>query len=292
MVTMTSQQRSVDARFHMPPLARTRQPSLPIQAPGRAEFSRLMDSFEPIGLAQMDAVALLDRTDTKYVLHTSQLYTALAALNTDYWVLAIDDVRVHPYQTLYFDTSDFAMYMRHHAGRQMRYKVRSRRYVESHRSFLEVKIKTNKDRTSKRRIETGELVTTFTPEACRFVGAFVPLDALALEPKLWNSFTRITLVGKHEPERSTLDLDLRFDDGRQRIDLPGVAIAEVKQDGIGLGSAFIRQMRAMAVHATGFSKYCIGTAMLYPNVKSNNFKDKLRLVEKLMGATDHVYGLH
>ncbi len=263
------------------------QPSL-----DSANFCRLLAPFEPIGLAQMDAVALLDRTDTKYVMQTGQLFAALAALNTDYWVLEIDGVRLHPYRTLYFDTADFALYMRHHAGREQRFKVRSRQYVDSQRSFLEVKVKTHKDRTSKRRIETCDLVTWWTPEARSFVGATIPLDAGALEPKLWNSFSRVTLVSKHEPERLTLDLDLRFDDGRQSIGLPGVAIAEVKQEGINRRSDFVRQMRAMAIHTTGFSKYCVGTALLYPAVKHNNFKDKLRLVEKLTGDDNHVYGTH
>ncbi len=257
-----------------------------------ATFSRLLDCFEPISLAQMDGVALLDRTDTKYVLHTSQLYAALAGLSAGYWVLDIDGVRVHPYRTLYFDTGDFALYMRHHAGRQRRYKVRSRQYVDSHRSFLEVKVKTNKDRTHKQRIETGDLVTWWTPEASRFVNAAVPLEAGALEPKLWNSFARITLVSKHEAERLTLDLDLRFDDGRDGISLPGLAIAEVKQEGVNRQSDFVRQMRAMAIHASGFSKYCVGAAMLYPQLKHNNFKDKLRLVGKLTGDTTHVHGPH
>jgi hypothetical protein len=267
-------------------------PHLAGQSPGSAHFRRLLAQFEPIGLAQMEAVALLNRTDTKVVLQTSQLYTALTALHSDYWVLDIDGTRMHPYQTLYFDTAGFAMYMRHHAGRPLRYKVRSRQYVESHRSFLEVKVKNNKDRTTKRRIETGELVTKFTPETSSFVGATIPLDAQSLEPKLWNSFVRITLVSRHEPERLTLDLDMRFDDGRQCIDLPGMAIAEVKQEGVNPHSDFLRQMRAMAIHTTGFSKYCIGTAMLYPNVKHNNFKDKLRLVQKLTGDDNHVYGTH
>ena len=268
------------------------EPAWAWQTPSSAEFASLLRQFEPITLDRMDAVALLDRTDTKYVLQVSQLYRALAALHSDYWVLDIDGVRLHPYQTLYFDTVDFAMYMRHHADRPLRYKVRSRQYVDTHRSFLEVKVKTNKDRTSKRRIETGGLVTRFTPEARDFVEALVPLGAQALEPKLWNSFLRITLVSKHEPERLTLDLGLHFDDGKRNIDLPGLAIAEVKQEGINRRSAFIHHMRAMAVRAAGFSKYCIGAAMLYPAIKHNNFKDKLRLVEKLAGSDARLQGLH
>jgi hypothetical protein len=290
---MNTQSLSTLPTHRLPSLAAAlSQPAVAGRTPSSADFGFLLDEFEPIGLAQMDAVALLDRTDTKYVMQSSQLYTALAALSADYQVLAIDDVRMHPYRTLYFDTDDFALYMRHHAGREHRFKVRSRQYVDSHRSYLEVKIKTNKDRTSKKRIETGDLVTGWTPEIGLFVDACVPLNTYPLEPKLWNSFVRVTLVSKHEPERLTLDLDLRFDDGRQSIDLPGVAIAEVKQEGINRSSDFVRQMRTMAIHASGFSKYCIGTALLYPTVKHNNFKDQLRLVGKLMGDDSYVYRTH
>jgi hypothetical protein len=162
---------------------------VPGKTPSSEDFRRLLASFDPIGLAQMDAVALLDRTDTKVVLQTTQLYTALSALHTDYWVLDIDGVRGHPYQTLYFDTADFALYLRHHAGRQLRYKVRSRQYVDSHRAFLEVKVKTTKDRTSKKRIETDGLVTELTPEASGFVDAALPLDAQLLKPN--NQYLRI-----------------------------------------------------------------------------------------------------
>ncbi len=183
---MNTQLSSTPAHFPVPPGAAAYvQPSRSGQVPDTADFRRLLGRFEPIGLAQMDAVALLDRTATKYVLHASQLYTALAGLSSDYQVLDIGVVRLHPYRTLYFDTADLALYMRHHAG-------------------------------------------------------------------------------------------------RQHISLPGLAIAEVKQEGINRHSDFVRQMRAMAIHTTGFSKYCVGTALLNPTVKHNNFKDKLRLVERLV----------
>jgi hypothetical protein len=260
--------------------------------PGSADFRWLLHQFEPIGLAQMDEVALMDRTDTKYVMRASELYEALEAVRHRYSVLDIDGVRPHPYETLYFDTGDFTMYLRHHAGWRPRYKVRSRRYVESHRTFLEVKVKTNKDRTSKRRLETAALVTRLTPEASSFVDALVPVDPRGLQPRLWNSFSRVTLVSKVFPERLTLDLDLRFGNGREMVGLPGVAIAEVKQEGINRYSDFVQQMRAMAIPATGFSKYCIGVALLYQDVKHNNFKAKLGLIEKLMGDDGHVYRAH
>jgi hypothetical protein len=252
----------------------------------------LVGRFEPISLAQMDEVALLDRTDTKYVMNEGQLFYALASLTKHYRILDIDGTRLNPYRTLYFDTAAFALYLRHHAGRQNRYKVRSRKYVDTGQSFLEVKCKIDKNRTIKNRIQTPGLVTRFTPETNDFIEAYCPLHAHVLEPKLWNDFSRITLVSRYRQERVTLDLNLQFFSDRQTAALPGIAIAEVKQDGITHNSDFIRQMRAMNIHSTGFSKYCIGVSMLYQQVKHNNFKPELRLVNKLMRGDNNVQRTH
>jgi hypothetical protein len=100
------------------------------------------------------------------------------------------------------------------------------------------------------------------------------------------------LVSKHRPERLTLDLNLQFCNDSRTVALPGIAIAEVKQDGIDHDSDFIKQMRAMNIRPTGFSKYCIGVSMLYQHIKHNNFKPKLRLVNKLMRGHNHVQRTH
>jgi hypothetical protein len=260
-----------------------------VKAPVSSDWQGLLSRFAPISLGQMEAVALQNRTDTKYLLSGSQLERALRALAGQYRVLEIDGVRLNAYETLYFDTPDFALYMQHHAGKRNRYKVRSRRYVVTDQAFLEVKLKTNKDRTVKRRVATDGLATACTPELARFVASAVADPAETLEPKLWNEYSRITLVSSTHPERLTIDLDLCFGRDGQRVALPGIAVAEVKQDGVDRGSGFIRQMHAAGIAPTSFSKYCIGVSLLYPHVKHNNFKPKLRLVQKLMGEPCHDY---
>lgn len=254
-----------------------------------SNFSRLLPQFEPISLAQMAHVALLERMDTKYVLAVAQLYKALMGLTEHYWVLDIEQVRLNHYQTLYFDTADFDLYMSHHAGRRQRYKVRSREYVNSHLSFLEIKAKTANNRTIKNRIQTPSLVTQLTSETNEFMNLYFPSDRYQLEPKLLNNFSRITLVSKQSPERLTLDLNLEFCNNQDGVTLPGVAIAEVKKAGTHHTSHFIQQMRAMNVHPTGFSKYCVGVSMLYPAIKHNKFKPKLQLVHQLMQGGNHVH---
>ena len=103
-----------------------------------------------------------------------------------------------------------------------------------------------------------------------------------MEPKLFNAFQRITLVSKHSVERLTVDVDLHFLWKGTCVSLAGIAIAELKQDGFSMGSEFVRQMRALGVRATGFSKYCIGVTMLFPEVKHNRFNPQLRQIAKLM----------
>ena len=49
-----------------------------------------------------------------------------------------------------------------------------------------------------------------------------------------------------------------------------------------VNSAFVREMRALGVRPTGFSKYCIGVSMLYPEVKHNRFKPQLRRIDQLL----------
>jgi hypothetical protein len=252
-----------------------------------ADFKRVLQRFSPINLAEMHSVALLRRIDTKYVLSEAQLHQALTRLTADYDVLEIAGQRLHHYQTLYFDTPDFALYRQHHDGWRTRYKVRSRIYVDSNTAFLEVKRKTNKDITVKDRLQTSDIVTQVAAHdntgVDRFLHAHFPQTLETLAPQLWNDFYRITLVSKHSVERLTLDVGLSFQAEGTQTALPGVAVAEVKQEAFSLRSKFVGQMRALGVRSMSFSKYCIGVSRLYTHVKHNNFKPQWRHINKITG---------
>ncbi|MBN1178665.1 MAG: polyphosphate polymerase domain-containing protein [Anaerolineae bacterium] len=247
----------------------------------KADVYRALQDFAPISLDAMKDVALLRRVDTKYVMSQAQLYQALAHLAQDYRVLEIKGRRQHRYQTLYFDTPDLALYRQHHDGWRSRYKVRARAYVDSHLAFLEVKRKTNQNVTVKSRLQTPMLATGLAPYVDTFLCTHYPYAGEQLEQVLWNAFRRITLVSKHRVERLTLDVDVSFWWGRERVELPGVAIAEVKQEHFSLDSAFIAQMRALGVRPMHFSKYCIGVAMLHRQAKHNRFKPQLLHVDQV-----------
>ncbi len=248
-------------------------------APSRLE--QVANEFSPISLAEMDAVALLDRIDTKFVLSEEQLVKTLAALRYDYRILAVQGQRLNHYRTLYFDTDTFDLYHLHVNDRGDRYKVRSREYTDSNISFLEVKHKTSKDRTIKERFSTHQPLVNINFEAENWLGNIFPYNSRELEAKLWNTFTRITLVNRKQCERVTLDVDLAFYTAQKQTRLNGIAVAEVKLNDRYQASPFLAQMRSQHIRPQGFSKYCIGVSLLYEQVKKNALKPRLLAIKKI-----------
>ena len=119
--------------------------------------------------------------------------------------------------------------------------------------------------------------------AAPFLHRHYPYQMEELEAKLFNAFQRITLVSTRSVERLTVDVGLQFSWNGVCVPLTGIAIAEVKQDGFSMDSEFIRQMRALGVRATSFSKYCIGVSLLYDQVKRNTFKPQWLYIDKIIG---------
>ncbi len=261
-----------------------------IQDADAATFSRaltnLLATFEPITLAQLEGAALLDRSEIKYLLPQHLLLPVLSELRDAYAVLMIAGQPLSHYRTLYFDTSDLAMYRRHHAGAPDRYKVRTREYVDSATAFLEVKHRTGGRRTVKRRIPTEAPVTMLPAQAEAFLAQACPYPADTLIPCLWNHYTRITLVSARQAERVTVDFDVKFARDTGQIALPDIVIAEVKYAGSRSASEFVRLMHRYHVRETGFSKYCVGISLLRSDIKYNRFKAKHRLLARLTHEND------
>jgi hypothetical protein len=259
-------------------------------AQAAAEAKQILDKYAPISLAEMEAVALLKRVDTKYVLHIQQLFQALSSIRDRYRVLEVQGYRLNRYRNLYFDTTDFRLYHQHHNGLRNRYKVRSREYVDSQLSYLEVKRKNNRDQTIKSRLQTRGFVSDLSQKGGSFLAEKYPYEHQRLQPVLWNDFMRITLVSKHAVERLTLDINLQISKGWEQIGFPGLAVAEVKQDRFSIHSDFMQQMRAVKVQPQRFSKYCLGITLFYPQVKHNRFKRRIMLIERIMRqGADHGY---
>lgn len=243
----------------------------------------IISQFDPISLEEMDRVKLQNRTDTKYVFEASLLPDILAEITSQYSILEIDNKRTNSYKTLYYDTDELTSYMQHHNGKANRIKIRFRKYIESKLNFLEVKFKNNKGRTIKSRIKVSDIEESLSQSSKSFIEEHSFYKGDQLNSVLWNFFTRITLVSKTVNERLTIDLDLGFKNTKNENEnkIPHIIIAEVKQEKASVNSHFIKAMRKYHIQPSGMSKYCVGTALLNKNIKSNNFKERILKIKKL-----------
>lgn len=243
--------------------------------------------FAPVSLEALRPQASQDRCDTKFLLPQGQLLALLGALRRHYRVLEVGEMRIHRYRTLYFDTAGFDLYRRHQRSPRSALKVRSRQYVDSGRSFFELKRKIGPRRTVKERTETPDIVTELTAAEGAFIAAHARVNTERLKPTIWNRFERITLVSKTSPERVTLDVGVHFNIQTGAIRIPGVVVGELKQDRVDRTSAFFRHMRSLGSRPTGFSKYCVGAVLLYPQLKRSQARPKLRMLAKLARGDRH-----
>ena len=242
-------------------------------------LENILQEIDPISLKEMDSVALMNRTDTKYLLSFEQLTEVLEEVSGHYRILDIKGVRRNHYQSEYYDTPDFYFYKRHHSGKKNRLKIRKRRYVESDISFLEVKFKSNKGRTEKDRMKLAELNLELSPENIQYIHDTSHFED-QLEPKLMNAFERITLVDQALPERITIDCYLSFEMGENKLQIPDLVIIEAKQERQNRHSIFLSALKKRLIRPESMSKYCLGVALM-TDQKSNMFKEKIRRIKKL-----------
>ena len=241
-----------------------------------------------IKLEEMDSIKLMNRVDTKYLTTESVLEKVLEkAADNGYRALEVEGSTISPYNSLYFDTDSLKMFQDHHNRRLVRQKVRTRVYVSTSQTFLEIKRKNNKGRTKKKRTEIpSEAFADFrsNASAARFLSEHSDYSVDLIKPRLETLFRRITLVNRAKTERLTIDTSLRFinHDTSLTADLGSAVIIELKQDGRA-ESEMKRILLDCRVKPVRISKYCIGTTVTNPSAKSNRFKVKVRKIEKTTG---------
>jgi hypothetical protein len=239
--------------------------------------------FYPVTLEEIENVRLMNRFDTKYILSVRKVPEILNRMEGCYKILEINKNRSFTYYTTYLDTNDYLFYNQHITGKLERNKVRYRRYGITGVTFLEVKKRTNTNRTIKWRIEyepasLGEC----DDKAYEFIGSYVAVKPLHLKPSLNSNFKRITLVGSNINERITIDYDITFSgiEGNS-LKLPFVAILEVKKEGYAGRSPVATMLKDYSVYPAGFSKYCIGAAIINDPPKKNMLKEKFLMLNKI-----------
>jgi hypothetical protein len=254
----------------------------------------VLNEFQPISLGMMDRVKLMNRTDRKYQCRLSQLKSILIKAKQNFSILEVNGSRLQAYESLYLDTPGQKMYFDHHNGKLNRYKIRIREYMASREFYLEIKRKDNKKKTHKKRIPISSDRNFLLPEFKAFISRNTPFDPEALEPKLLSSFDRITLVNTDIGERITIDINPSWKIGQQAISLSDLVIIEVKSAKTTSSAGFGYLLREERIFPHRISKYCIGTALLYPEIKHNRFKEKLLYLGNIDKGLkyDELYPVH
>lgn len=250
----------------------------------------VLDTISPILLGEMDSIKLMNRIDTKYLTTEQTLVRILQdAGRQGYRALETEGTKISSYDSLYYDTPELRMFLDHHNRRLVRQKVRTRTYVGSGQSFLEIKLKNNHGRTHKKR-------TAIVPEAFKdfhldaaataLLAQYSAIPQGCLSPVLETVFRRITLVNAAKTERLTIDTALCLINHRTgaEVSLQDAVIIELKQDGRA-ASEMKEILLAHRVKPVRVSKYCIGITLTDPSAKSNRFKEKVRQIEKTINKT-------
>ena len=96
---------------------------------------------------------------------------------------------------------------------------------------------------------------------------------------------RITLVNNNLSERITIDTNLQFLNCRngKQSNISELMIIELKQDGR-IHSKMKNFFFESRIPPKGISKYCLGTVMTDPTAKSNQFRGKIRYMNKLINT--------
>ena len=248
-----------------------------------SDLKSILLNFNSITLNEMDNVKLMSRVDTKFAFKLENIYSLLKKMEPFYKVLDINGNNIQDYRSLYFDTEDRKFYVDHHNRRVNRNKVRFREYVGSNLTFLEIKLKNNKKKTIKKRIKVKSINLKLTKNQIEFIQKTIG-KPITLNAKQWINFSRITFVHKKLKERLTMDINLSYNDSKNKGDLKHIVITEIKQERMSRSSDFMRIAKQMHLLPFRISKYCITTLMLDPSVKRNRFKEKELFINKLKVA--------
>jgi hypothetical protein len=242
-----------------------------------------MNHLESISLDELMRVAALQtRVDRKYILRADKAETVLKNLDAATQVLEIDWQRASNYESVYFDTPELLSYRLAATGRRRRFKLRTRSYIDTAESYLEMKTRGARGTTVKDRlpylIRDRDALTRdgreYADAALDGIGIVHPED-LYLVPTLITRYRRATLYLPGSQSRTTIDTSLSWetDDGSV-LRLPRSVIIESKS-----GSRTSEVDRLLWSHGhrpATISKFGTGLAAMRRDLPSNKWARVLR----------------
>ena len=239
----------------------------------------LVGRLASVSLAEMnDAAALQQRIDRKYIVDHHQLGELVHHLGSRLAALEIDGTRSFGYESTYFDTLDLRCFHDAARKRRRRFKVRTRTYLDTDTSMLEIKERGRAGITLKQRCpHRFDDRAALDAESEAFIDGVVGQPGLAttLFPTLTTRYRRTTLVDLDDIARVTIDDGLRCADWNSReVRLDDRYILETKSSG--RPSVTDRRLWAMGIRPAKISKYGTGLAALHPELPSNKWHRTLQ----------------
>ncbi|SFR83029.1 VTC domain-containing protein [Agromyces sp. CF514] len=255
-----------------------------LEPPATAFALAPIAALDPIALDELNASAeLLTRVDRKYMLPASALPSLLERLPRGTLALEIGGTRSARYDSVYFDTSDLESYHLAAYGRRRRYKIRTRSYVDSDASFLEVKTRGGRAVTVKERVSIDPSGTTsLQGDALDYATATLgeagirPPEHEPFVPVLTTRYRRATLLVPGGT-RATIDVDLEWIEHgahARTLSTPRSVIVETKSGGS--AGPIDRTLWSLGHRPTTVSKFGTGLAALRPGLPANRWAPVLR----------------
>jgi hypothetical protein len=237
-----------------------------------------IDRLAPVSLdAVIDLAELQTRTDRKYVVAPEVLTALTEDAGCRMAVLEIDDLRAFRYESVYFDTPALDAYHAAAHERRRRFKVRTRTYLDSGITVLEVKVRGGRGETVKHRMpyDTADSLR-LTADGMAFVAEHVDATAVPLlDPVLTTSYRRTTFVDMAAGMRMTCDADVVC----SSVHGPSVAVSGhmlLETKSLGPTTAADRFLWRTGHRPMTVSKYCLGMAALDPDLPANKWNRTLR----------------
>jgi hypothetical protein len=243
---------------------------------GNARLESHDSPFQSISIEELNAVPLLNRYDSKYLIPLSKFPAVLQQLAHNYKILKIAEKTAFRYHTRYFDDHLLNCYLAHHNSRPRRFKIRIRHYLDTGRVFDEIKFKTNKKSTHKARIERTAPHSDIDASFAGWLETQTEIDVDSLTPSLDVYATRSTFVNRAFTERVTIDHDVRWTRRDKTIEALHFVVLEIKHSHKLVRSDGFIIMKRLGFRPISFSKYCIGIALLEPAIKQGRFRGALR----------------
>ena len=248
-----------------------------------AETLPLAD-LRPVDLATVMAVApLARRVDRKYLVPVDDAARLVRRLADSHHALEIAGRRCTTYRSTYLDTGELRLCRDHLQGRRLRWKARTRLYVEDGLCRFEVKVRGARDETVKHAVDLDPTsYGAYGPAERAFIATALGEDHPAvphLRPVLEIEYTRATLVDLRAGTRLTIDHGVVgrpagtaapvLADAAVAVD-PGLVIVETKS-GLRPGAGD-HVLAAMGHRPRALSKYATSAALLAPGIPDNQVR--------------------